>query len=302
LLLGCVAADTNSGGMTRKFKETIEVNANNVVVKGKKFDGTFIKPILAALTERLSSQKIKITEIPTLKERKPPVDHESKNLTQSWLWDELAKFLKPGDVVIGETGTTTFGLLYAKMPKEIRFVTQTYYGSIGHATPAALGADIALQELHRDTGAPRGRTVLVTGDGSMQLTMQEIGTMVTFGFKPIIIIINNAGYTIERVIHGARQPYNDINLARYEYLLPFFGHDDAQASYRKVETKEEFPRKVFEDKKLCEPSSVQVLELVLDRFDVPWRLTKVLSLRGPKYIEELKEAGFIGEGRVGIGG
>jgi pyruvate decarboxylase len=182
-----------------------------------------------------------------------------------------------------------------------RFITQTYYGSIGYATPAALGAEVALKELHNETGAPRGRTLLFTGDGSMQLTMQEIGTMVTYGFKPILIILNNNGYTIERVIHGARQKYNDINIAKYEHMLPFFGHSDPQQSYRRVVTKEDFGQKVLGDKALVEPQSLQVVELVLDAFDVPWRLTKILSLRGPAAVKKLEEAGFIGEGKVGIG-
>jgi pyruvate decarboxylase len=54
-----------------------------------------------------------------------------------------------------------------------RLLAQTYYGSIGWATPAALGAELALDQEARENGKPRGRTVLITGDGSLQLTMQE---------------------------------------------------------------------------------------------------------------------------------
>jgi pyruvate decarboxylase len=85
----------------------------------------------------------------------------------------LAKFLQPNDVVLAETGTTSFGIIYAKLPKDVRLLAQTYYGSIGWATAATLGAEIALQELEKEKGLPRGRTILITGDGSMQLTMQE---------------------------------------------------------------------------------------------------------------------------------
>lgn len=135
----------------------------------------------------------------------------------------------------------------------------------------------------------------------MQLTMQEIGTMVTYGLQPILVILNNAGYTIERVIHGARQAYNDINLAKYEYMLPFFGHSNAAQCYRRVETKEHFGPKILEDKALAAPKEVQVIELVLDTFDVPWRLTKILSMRGPPAVEKLTKAGFIGPGKIGVG-
>ncbi|KAE9987344.1 hypothetical protein EG328_003068 [Venturia inaequalis] len=301
ITIGSVNADTNTGFFARKFNENIEINPTNVVVKGKKFEGTFIKPLIAALTERLSSIKVKVTEPAKEPEHPLPVDHESKNLTQSWIWDQFEKFVRPGDVLLAETGTSGFGIVYSKLPKDVRFSTQTYYGSIGWATPATLGTEVALKELHEETGAPRGRTILFTGDGSMQLTMQEIGTMVTYGFKPILVVLNNQGYTIERVIHGARQAYNNINLAKYEHMLPFFGHANAAKCYRKVQTKEEFEKKVLGDEELKDPKEVQVVELVLDAFDVPWRLAKIISMRGPESVEKLSKEGFVGPGRVGIG-
>jgi pyruvate decarboxylase len=61
--------------------------------------------------------------------------------------------------------------------------------------------DIARKEVDGE----KGRTVLVTGDGSMALTIQEIGTMIKQKLKVVIFVINNAGYTIERVIWGAQQ-------------------------------------------------------------------------------------------------
>lgn len=69
----------------------------------------------------------------------------------------------------------------------IRYFNQTYYGSIGWATPAAFGADIALAEMHEaDKSKPRGRTILITGDGSLQLTINEVGSMVTHGMQPLM--------------------------------------------------------------------------------------------------------------------
>lgn len=80
-----------------------------------------------------------------------------------------------------------------------------YYGSIGYATPATLGAELARRELQSEHGQSDGRTILITGDGSLAMTIQEIGTMVKQSIKPIIFIINNGGYTVERLIWGARQ-------------------------------------------------------------------------------------------------
>ena len=68
------------------------------------------------------------------------------------------------------------------------YICQTYYGSIGFSTPCAFGADLALREMHQAdrTEHPRGRTILVTGDGSFQLTMQELGTMIAHKTQVIV--------------------------------------------------------------------------------------------------------------------
>ncbi len=55
------------------------------------------------------------------------------------------------------------------------------------------------------------------GDGSFQLTAQEISTMVRYGTKPIIVLLNNRGYTIEAEIHDG--PYNRIKNWDYAGLM-----------------------------------------------------------------------------------
>jgi pyruvate decarboxylase len=73
-----------------------------------------------------------------------------------------------------------------------------------------LGVDIARREIEskaksQTTGEGEGRTILITGDGSMALTIQEIGTMIKAKCKTIVFVINNDGYTVERLIWGAQQ-------------------------------------------------------------------------------------------------
>lgn len=118
----------------------------------------------------------------------------------------IQTFLKPGDVVVSETGTSNFGICDIPLPTDITVITQIYYGSIGFATAATLGADVARRELEAaQARRNNGRTVLFTGDGSMALTIQEVGTMIKAKCKAVLFVINNEGYTIERLIWGARQ-------------------------------------------------------------------------------------------------
>jgi len=69
--------------------------------------------------------------------------------------------------------------------------------------------------------APDRQVVLFVGDGSFQVTGQDLSTMIRNHLKPVIFLINNDGYTIERVISD--RPYNDIQPWKYHKLVEVFG-------------------------------------------------------------------------------
>ncbi|KKY28027.1 putative pyruvate decarboxylase [Diplodia seriata] len=181
------------------------------------------------------------------------------------------------------------------------FVAQTYYGSIGWSVPAALGSELALEEMaaaKKRQGSPespfaRGRTLLFVGDGSLGLTVQELGTMVQQGTRPVVFIINNKGYTIERIIHGANFSYNDVNRLSYQHLLPLFQHPSPATCYRRVASKRELLA-ALADPELRDPTQLQIVEVVMDRLDVPWRLMEIIRSREGKG-EELGVEGFFGQ-------
>jgi len=300
VLLGDMPSDTNSGGFTRitPVEKTVFVNSHQVDVKGWKMESrkTPIKAVIKRMRDLAEPDKIPKTTSPksSLPPRRQEDDHDSKAITQSWVWDRLASWMQPHDVVLGETGTAAFGIPDATFPSNIRWQTQTYYGSIGWATPAALGSDLALADLAARNGVPRGRTLLCTGDGSLMLTVQEIGNMMKLKLSPIIFLINNAGYTIERVIHGAFQSYNDIVPFNYEHMLPFLGNsspEKTQAQYHKATTKEELEA-ILSKESVKQPNGVQVVEIVMDMLNVPWRLATQVATRGPQAVQEMREAGF----------
>jgi pyruvate decarboxylase len=227
ITLGYLPADTNSGGFSRKIDEakTIHVNPHSVIVFGKEYPNTSIKPLLAALVDALPATPQHRIPKAVLPPPRTPLDQDASHITQSWLWPQIEKFLQPGDVIVGETGTSVFGLCDIAFPPNSQFIAQVYYGSIGYAMAATLGIEVARKELEGSPvrrGRRKGRTVLITGDGSyttakgagdeqltgpgsMALTIQEIGTMIKAGIAPIIFVINNDGYTVERLIWGAQQ-------------------------------------------------------------------------------------------------
>lgn len=129
-------------------------------------------------------------------------------------YDRLNRFLQPDHLVLAETGDAMFAAseLYIGDPEG--FISQAYYLSIGYALPATLGVCLA---------RPDKRAVLLQGDGSFQMTAQELSTLLRQHCNPIIFLLNNDGYVIERLIHDG--PYNDIQPWRYHALPAAFGGD-----------------------------------------------------------------------------
>jgi indolepyruvate decarboxylase len=110
------------------------------------------------------------------------------------------------------------GLAFAILPKGARFYNQTLWGAIGWATPAAFGAAVA---------APKRRVVLITGEGSHQIGAQEISQFGRRGLKPIVFVLNNSGYLIERLLTDHPDfDYNDLAQWHYADLPKALGCDD----------------------------------------------------------------------------
>lgn len=139
-------------------------------------------------------------------------------ITPDALYPRWAAFLRPDDVIVAETGTVSMGLAFSRLPRGATFHNQSLWGSIGWATPAAFGMAVA---------APGRRVVLFTGEGSHQLTAQEIGQFKRRGLAPVVFVLNNSGFLIERLL--CRDPaveYNDLAAWNYALLPAALGCDD----------------------------------------------------------------------------
>jgi indolepyruvate decarboxylase len=116
---------------------------------------------------------------------------QSDKITMNALYPRFAGFIRAGDTVVLETGSTSLGITPMTLADGVRVEAQVLWGSIGWATPAALGAALA---------NPGRRTILITGEGSHMLTANEIGSMSRFGANVIVFVLNNGGYLIERAL------------------------------------------------------------------------------------------------------
>lgn len=148
----------------------------------------------------------------------PDVGDADAAPTHASVNSRLQQFLEPRDVLVVETGISSFTLPAILLPEDAEYHNQTLWGSIGWATPAALGA--ALADRSR-------RVILVTGDGSHQLTATEIGVMGRYGVTPVIIVLNNGIFGIEEYLESNEvREYNNLAPWRYAALPGAMGCDD----------------------------------------------------------------------------
>jgi len=158
----------------------------------------------------------------------PFVPEAGRALTAPRLYEALNGFLDDGMVLLAEPGDAFCAAPDFGIEEAENFIVQSYYCSIGYCTPAALGVALA---------RPGKRPVVLTGDGAFQMTAQEVSTLIRERCPAIIVVINNDGYLIERVLHEDG-PYNDIQRWRYAELPGIFDRE-GQSVGLQVETEEE---------------------------------------------------------------
>ncbi len=257
IAFGPAISDLNTFGFDFKFdlEKHIIINPTCVFVRGKKYENILIKDIAKSLGEKTGYVFEKNLEreyfYPKTKIEK------TEPLTSDYIYPRLSEFLENDDILITEVGLAPLGSLAMKLPDKIDVQNQMLWGSIGWATPCCEGCCFA---------ARKRRTILITGDGSHQLTAQEISTMMRYGLKPVIFVLNNKGYTIERVLSDdVNFKYNDIADWNYSKLPSVF---KGNCFCAKVKTNKEFDE-ILKTTAEKQKESMCYIELMLDSLDIP---------------------------------
>ncbi|WP_370546176.1 thiamine pyrophosphate-binding protein [Edwardsiella tarda] len=214
LLMGTLLSDFNTGGFTARLDPShcITLLPESVRIGTTEYHQVLLKDVLNAVAQQISP-----LPRPANAPRPQPLApvNASGAITAPYLYARWQQMLRPNDILVAETGTVSMGLSFALLPRGASFHNQTLWGAIGWATPAALGTAIA---------APTQRTILISGEGSHQLTVQEISQFARHGLKPLIFILNNDGYLIERLLcQDGEASYNDLAQWQYAQLPPALG-------------------------------------------------------------------------------
>ncbi|CAK4031941.1 Pyruvate decarboxylase [Lecanosticta acicola] len=279
-----------------KSETTIYFKATSVDAGDQVFRDLPAKPFLISLLGKLDLSLYQEKASAFTPPPKEPFTKPSPDLpiSQSKFYQMLgSRVPRPGDIIMGETGTPGYGVRDMSLPPNVLCFNPITWLSIGYMLPAAQGAALAQRELHNATAStsPRPttlpRTILIIGDGSFQMTCQELSTIIAKKLNVLIFVLNNQGYTIERCLHGHDAHYNDIPAWNYLDAPAFFGAQTGPegkgvygAVTRKARTWRELDnalKAVAEEGSLLKQSMLRMVEVVMDKEDAPKALKDILE-------------------------
>lgn len=260
--VGPIYSDLNTFGFSLPYKpdDHIAIYGTYSIIKNKKYDNIMMEDVLRGLVELVNSRDNEIYVSDTGYKKSELKDEK---LTSDYIYPRLQEFFKPNDLLFIETGIIMHGFSGMKLPSNIIANTQTLWGSIGWATPATLGGCLADKTR---------RTILFTGEGSHQLTATEIGNMMRQGIKPIVIVLNNSGYTIERILsNDPEDEFNNITDWNYSKLPELFA-GDVWIAHATTDKEFDTALKLAEQQdKLC------YIEIFTEKMDLPFITAKTIE-------------------------
>ncbi|MCE2390757.1 MAG: alpha-keto acid decarboxylase family protein [Proteobacteria bacterium] len=216
LSLGAWMTDINLGIYTADIDTArlIHSGAWRVQIRHHHFERVFLGDFIDGLFEALPAAPAPRETIRpasrALVEPFAPAPEERVSVAR--FFERMNHFLREGDVVLADAGDSFLCAGDLIVHHSVGFICQAFYCSLGFSLPGALGVGLADRSR---------RAVVFAGDGALQMTVQELSTLVRQRLNPIVFVMNNRGYTIERAIHDG--PYNDIQNWRYHSLPEVFG-------------------------------------------------------------------------------
>jgi TPP-dependent 2-oxoacid decarboxylase len=273
LILGSILSDVedlNADSPLLTEGRTIHATADRVAIKHHRYDAIRFQDFVKALvTHPLPSFPSRPLPAP-LAMAQGTIAPDAP-VTLNGLFRHLDSLLDEKTLVIADVGESLFAAADLHVHGRFEFLSPAYYTSMGFAVPAAVGASFA---------DPTLRPIVLVGDGAFQMTGTELSTAVRYGQTPIILVLNNRGYSTEReILEG---PFNDVHEWRYERICDMIGGGVGT----RIATQGEFERGLTAA--LADSSRLHVMNVLLDPADrsagmvrLAHRLAKRLSTDRP---------------------
>ena len=213
LLLGAFMTDINLGIFTARLDpgKCIYATSERVRIRQHHYHDIVFSDFVGTLASKKVTPKREMPQV-EFPEVEPWKAKSEKPLTIKRLFQKINSVLDENVVVVADTGDSLFAASDLCIGKHTEFLSTAYYTSMGFAIPASVGVQVANQSL---------RPLVIVGDGAFQMTSMELSTAVRHGFCPIVVVLNNKGYTTERFLQEG--PFNDIHNWQYHRMPELLG-------------------------------------------------------------------------------
>lgn len=221
ICVGTVFTDYSTVGWTALPDiPLMEAEMDHVMFPGAHFSRVRLGEFLPLLASEVGRNNATMVEYGRLRPDvvTPVAAARQAALTRREVSRQVQGMLGSETTLFVETGDSWFNGMQLRLPEGARFEIEMQWGHIGWSVPAAFG--YALR-------CPERRTVVMVGDGSFQVTAQEVSQMVRYKLPVTILLMNNRGYTIEVEIHDGS--YNKIKNWDYALLVEAFNAGDGKA-------------------------------------------------------------------------
>jgi pyruvate decarboxylase len=277
--IGTIFSDYSTVGWTAMPSggDVLTADQNRVYLDGYDFGRIHLRDFLAGLARKVQKREATAAEFKRIRAEPRPESRarpEAK-LVRAEIVRQIQSLVTADTTVIAETGDSWFNGVALKLPGGARFEVEMQWGSIGWSVPATFGYAV---------GAPNRRIIAMIGDGSFQLTAQEVAQMIRRKLPVIIFLINNHGYTIEVEIHDG--PYNNIKNWDYAGLIQAFNAEDGRGRGIRVTNDGELAEAI--KVALANHDGPTLIECIIDRDDcsadlISWgRLVAIANARPPR--------------------
>jgi len=238
-------------------EKSISIAEGSVRINNNIYTDVYMNDFLQGLQKELKPNDNAMKAYQRIAGEAPPYQKTNKGEEQvstRYLFGQIQKMLSNKTASLAETGDSWFNCMRLKLPEGCPFEIQMQYGSIGWSVGALLGMQTALEG--------KQRVIACIGDGSFQLTAQELSTLIRYDLNPIIFLMNNAAYTIEVQIHDG--PYNVINNWHYAKLIDTFSRGRKGIMSATVSTINELNAAI---EKAQKNNNLCFIEVILDKDD-----------------------------------
>jgi indolepyruvate decarboxylase len=214
VLLGTFLTDIDLGIFTANIDpgKSIYVTSETLQIRHHHFHDVLLSDFVTGLVQ--APFKTVKRPIPAgIRPVMQPFELKDKaKITSRRLFARVNQLLDENMAVVADVGDCLFGAAELSIYKHTEFLSPAYYTSMGFAIPACIGAQVGRRDV---------RSIVLVGDGAFQMTCLELSTAVRLGLNPIVIVLNNKGYTTERFLQEG--PFNDILNWEYHRIPDLLG-------------------------------------------------------------------------------